>query len=78
MKAPGSPIGYPRSKLHTWDTGANHCDTRETVLMRDGSKETVDRLCHVTGGMRTSSYDGLVFRDASKLDIDHVVPLENA
>ncbi|HEY4278975.1 MAG TPA: hypothetical protein VGM91_12175 [Conexibacter sp.] len=46
--------------------------------MRDGSKETVDRLCHVTGGMRTSSYDGLVFRDASKLDIDHVVPLENA
>ena len=78
IKSPASLSGYARSKFHTWETGPDHCDTREAVLKRDGRNETVDSLCRVSSGTWTSYYDGLIFHDASKLDIDHVVPLANA
>lgn len=78
IASPALSSGYSRTKFRTWDTGADHCDTRETVLKRDGAAETVDDQCRATGGTWTSYYDGAVFHDPSKLDIDHVVPLENA
>ena len=37
-----------------------------------------DSACEPTSGTWTSFYDGKPFHDPGKLDIDHVVPLENA
>jgi hypothetical protein len=78
VASPASSSGYARSKFHTWDTVSGTCNTRETVLKRDGVKVETDSQCRASTGTWTSYYDGIVFHDAGKLDIDHVVPLENA
>ncbi|WP_230211278.1 HNH endonuclease family protein [Streptomyces kaniharaensis] len=43
--------------------------------MRDGQSVVTDAQCRATSGAWTSPYDGLQFTDASKIDIDHLVPL---
>jgi hypothetical protein len=73
-----SASGYARTKFHTWDSVSGSCDTRETVLERDGTHVTTSSSCHATSGSWTSFYDGMVITSSSKVDIDHVVPLENA
>ena len=69
---------YDRDLFPTWDTISGTCNTRETVLKRDGTGVVVDSACAATSGSWYSPYDGATWTVASDLDIDHVVPLKNA
>lgn len=76
-------------QIATEDTGAHYdrddwlpqwarsgeCSTRETVLQQQGRNVVVNGKCAPTSGEWFSSYDGVTVTDASKLDIDHIVPL---
>lgn len=75
---PGPQTGYSRSKFKTWDTINGTCNTRETVLVRDGTGVQVDSACRATSGTWVSPYDGATWTSASNLDIDHFIPLSNA
>lgn len=74
----GSMDGYDRDKFPTWSQGPNNCDTRESVLKRDGEDVQVGKDCYPTSGTWTSAYDGGTWQKASDVDIDHVVPLAAA
>ncbi|MFI1971958.1 HNH endonuclease family protein [Streptomyces cinnamoneus] len=78
VEAPHSMDGYSRAKFPHWIQQGNNCDTRETVLARDGRNVTADVQCRAVAGSWTSVYDGKQVDDARQLDIDHVVPLANA
>ena len=69
---------YSRALFPTWDTISGTCNTRETVLKRDGSGVVVNSACSAVSGSWYSPYDGATWTAASDVDIDHVVPLKNA
>lgn len=73
-----SRTGYDRDKFPHWINQSGNCDTRETVLKRDGSNVTTDSSCRATSGTWRSPYDGATWSAASDVDIDHVVPLAEA
>lgn len=70
--------GYDRTEFTHWITISGTCDTRETVLKRDGSGVVTDSSCHATSGTWKSVYDDTTFTNSSDLDIDHIVPLAEA
>ena len=70
--------GYDRDLFPHWSTVQSPCDTRETVLQRDGSGVVTDSSCRATGGRWYSVYDAVWVEDSSSVDIDHVVPLAEA
>jgi hypothetical protein len=73
------PAGYRRADFPTWTTTTNGCNTREAVLIAEATKKpTIGAGCRLTGGAWASPYDGVSVTDPSKLDIDHLVPLEDA
>ncbi|MFJ8273767.1 HNH endonuclease family protein [Streptomyces sp. NPDC094154] len=74
----GSMRGYSRSKFPHWAQQGERCDTRETVLERDGTDVKRDEECRAVSGRWVSVYDDKTFTSASELDIDHIVPLANA
>ncbi|WP_069814045.1 HNH endonuclease family protein [Streptomyces sp. TP-A0874] len=74
----GSMSGYSRAKFPHWAAQGENCDTRETVLERDGTDVERDAQCRAVSGTWTSAYDDEKFTEASDLDIDHMVPLANA
>ncbi|MFF1909484.1 DUF1524 domain-containing protein [Kitasatospora sp. NPDC058218] len=78
VEAPHSMEGYSRERFPHWIKIAGECDTRETVLARDGQDVVQDELCRAVAGTWTSLYDNKTFTDAKQLDIDHVVPLAAA
>jgi hypothetical protein len=69
---------YDRNLFPTWDTISGTCNTRETVLKRDGTGVVVDSSCAAISGSWYSPYDGATWHAASDVDIDHMVPLKNA
>ncbi|MFD9540880.1 DUF1524 domain-containing protein [Streptomyces sp. NPDC060022] len=69
---------YDRALFPHWITISGTCDTRETVLKRDGSGVVTDSSCAATSGSWYSPYDGATWHAASDLDIDHMVPLSEA
>ncbi|WP_433296136.1 HNH endonuclease family protein [Actinoplanes sp. CA-030573] len=69
---------YDRDLFPTWDTISGSCNTRETVLKRDGTGVVVNSACTATSGRWYSPYDGATWTAASDVDIDHMVPLKNA
>ncbi|MFD9129510.1 HNH endonuclease family protein [Kitasatospora sp. NPDC059571] len=69
---------YDRSLFPTWITISGTCNTRETVIKRDGSNVVVDSACTATSGNWTSPYDNVTTTTASSFDIDHLVPLAEA
>ncbi|KAJ7160156.1 hypothetical protein C8R46DRAFT_1107187 [Mycena filopes] len=69
---------YDRTLFKTWDIISGTCDTRETVLKRDGTNVVVSTACAATSGNWVSPYDGVATTLASDLDIDHLVPLKEA
>ncbi|KAJ7274112.1 hypothetical protein C8J57DRAFT_1314683 [Mycena rebaudengoi] len=69
---------YDRDLFKTWDIISGTCDTRETVLKRDGTNVVQSTACAATSGNWVSPYDGVPTTLASDLDIDHVVPLKEA
>ncbi|MEU8461017.1 HNH endonuclease family protein [Streptomyces sp. NPDC029003] len=75
---PGTMAGYSRDKFTHWAEQGNKCDTREVVLKRDGADVTQDSECRALTGRWKSLYDGATVTEASKLDIDHMVPLAEA
>jgi hypothetical protein len=74
----GSMSGYSRDKFPHWITISGSCDTRETVLKRDGTSVVTSSTCSATSGRWYSPYDGATWTAASDVDIDHVVPLAEA
>jgi hypothetical protein len=78
VAADGSSSGYSRDLFPHWNTVSGTCNTRETVLKRDGSGVVTDSSCAATSGSWYSPYDGATWRLASDVDIDHVIPLSNA
>lgn len=69
---------YDRDLFPHWITISGTCNTRETVLKRDGTNVVVSSACAATSGTWYSPYDGATWTAASDLDIDHVVPLAEA
>jgi hypothetical protein len=78
VKANGSMTGYSRDKYPHWHIVSGTCDTRETVLKRDGTNVKVGSDCYPTSGSWKSPYDGATWTKASDVDIDHMVPLANS
>lgn len=74
----GSMEGYDRDKFPHWNTQTGSCDTRDTVLQRDGVDVTVDPECEPTGGAWYSVYDATWVYDDSDVHIDHVIALAEA
>ncbi|KAL1860206.1 hypothetical protein Plec18170_002156 [Paecilomyces lecythidis] len=74
----GSSDGYSRDEFPHWITISGNCDTRETVLNRDGTDLSIGSDCYPDSGKWVSPYDGATWTAASDVDIDHVVPLSNA
>ncbi|WP_320775015.1 HNH endonuclease family protein [Streptomyces sp. CRN 30] len=70
--------GYDRDLFPHWITQSGTCNTRETVLKRDGSNVVTDSACASTSGSWYSPYDGATWTAASDVDIDHLVPLAEA
>jgi len=71
-----SILAYDRDLFNHWITINGTCNTRETVLKRDGTGVTVDSACATTGGSWTSVYDGVTSTNSSSFDIDHMIPLK--
>jgi hypothetical protein len=69
---------YARDLFPTWDIISGTCDTRETVLQRDGTGVVVSSACAATSGTWKSPYDGATWTKSSDVDIDHMVPLKKA
>ncbi|MER8185207.1 HNH endonuclease family protein [Kitasatospora sp. NPDC094015] len=69
---------YDRALFPLWITVSGTCNTRETVLKRDGSGVSVDSACAAVSGSWTSVYDGATTTNSSSFDIDHLVPLAEA
>ncbi|KAF9973167.1 hypothetical protein BGZ73_003606 [Actinomortierella ambigua] len=69
---------YDRKLFPHWKPVSGRCDTRETVLKRDGTDVQTNSLCAAVSGSWYSPYDGKTFDQGSKLDIDHMVPLKEA
>ncbi|MFD5085015.1 HNH endonuclease family protein [Kitasatospora sp. NPDC058406] len=78
VEPPHSMDGYSRDRFPHWIKISGECDTRETVLARDGEGVIQDELCRAVAGTWVSAYDDRVFTDAKQLDIDHMVPLAAA
>ncbi len=78
VAADGPMTGYSREKFPHWSTVEGSCNTRETVLQRDGDGVEVGSDCAATSGSWTSPYDGDTWTSASDVDIDHMVPLAAA
>lgn len=70
--------GYKRSKFTHWVDADRDCQNTRAEVLRSESKKRVTGACTVKTGKWVSMYDGLVFKSASKLDIDHMVPLAEA
>lgn len=73
-------LGYSRDLFRHWiDADRNGCDTRKEVLLEEAiDTPLVLGNCKLDAGSWYSEYDGLVFEDSSKLDIDHFIPLKEA
>ncbi|MGB3444699.1 MAG: HNH endonuclease family protein [Actinophytocola sp.] len=78
VAADGSSSGYSRDMFPHWNTVSGTCNTRETVLKRDGTSVVTDSACAATSGRWYSPYDGVTWSASSDVDIDHVIPLANA
>ncbi|TYB63307.1 HNH endonuclease [Nonomuraea sp. PA05] len=75
---PRAMAGYSRARFPHWTSQGRSCDTRETVLARDGADVKQDENCRAISGTWHSVYDGKDITSASAIDIDHMVPLAQA
>lgn len=80
VRAESHTASYARTKFKLWvDANRDHQNTRAEVLIAESTKRVA---ISVSGTVKTgrwvSPYDGVVVKTASKLDIDHLVPLQQA
>lgn len=66
---------YDRSDYKHWTTLENRCNTREFILKTQGINVITDNDCSPTSGEWIDPYSENVITNASKIDIDHVIPL---
>lgn len=78
VEAESNSPAYDRDLFVHWITISGSCNTRETVLKRDGTNVVTDTSCAATSGNWVSPYDNVATTLASDLDIDHLVPLKEA
>ncbi|KAL2828016.1 hypothetical protein BDW59DRAFT_171139 [Aspergillus cavernicola] len=78
VAAAGSGSDYDRDLFPHWISQGDSCDTRDLVLVRDGTNVETGSGCSIDSGSWYSEYDGATWTQASDLDIDHMVPLANA
>ncbi|PPR01541.1 hypothetical protein CVT24_001852 [Panaeolus cyanescens] len=78
VEAESNSPAYNRDLFNHWITISGSCNTRETVLKRDGTNVVTDSSCAATSGTWVSPFDGVRTTLASDLDIDHLVPLKEA
>lgn len=76
--APGSTAGYNRDLFKLWTDADRDCQNTRAEVLKVESRVATTGACTVRTGKWISYYDGFTFRDASQLDIDHVVPLAEA
>src|SRR3972149_5049312 len=70
---------YRGAEWRHWISQAGGCDTRQTVLIRESKVPVTKRgACTVLTGEWYDPYSGETFTRPQQLDVDHVVPLENA
>ncbi|KAL4978970.1 hypothetical protein BDW66DRAFT_164186 [Aspergillus desertorum] len=77
VRAAGASADYDRDLFPHWINQGDSCNTRDRVLIRDGTNVKTGSGCSITGSW-TSPYDGETWTATSDVDIDHVVPLANA
>jgi hypothetical protein len=75
IQAESNNPAYSRDYFNHWITISGSCNTRETVLKRDGSNVVTNSDCSAASGSWYSDYDGATWYAASDVDIDHIVPL---
>lgn len=66
-------VDYSRGEWKHW-TGSP-CNTREEIIKSSGEGVKTDSDCSATTGTWTDPYTGTKYTDASKMDLDHVIPL---
>jgi len=73
---------YDRGDWRHWSDGDGDCqDTRHEVLLAEAFGPVTfksESRCQVLGGSWLGLYTGTGVSDASALDVDHMVPLQNA
>jgi Protein of unknown function (DUF1524) len=69
---------YDRRFFPHWVTISGTCNTRETVLVRDGADVVTDASCAAISGSWHSPYDGATWASAADLDVDHMVALKES
>lgn len=75
---PGSGSGYSRDRFPHWSPAEGSCNTREMVLVRDGSGVETGADCYPDAGRWYSVYDQVWIEEPSDVSVDHMVPLANA
>lgn len=78
VETPGNGDDYDRDLFPHWHTVEGTCDTRETVLERDGVGVDTGDDCYPTSGSWYSVYDRVTLTDPSEVHIDHIVALSEA
>lgn len=73
-------VGYDRDFFRVWiDADGDGCNTRAEVLLMESQTVTTQReTCTIETGKWLSVYDHQTFTQASEVDVDHVVPLNEA
>jgi hypothetical protein len=73
---------YDRDEYGRWRDDDKDCqDTRQEALIRDSTTPVVyedERNCRVKSGTWIGPYTGETFTDPATVEIDHIVPLEDA
>jgi hypothetical protein len=78
VEAESNSPPYDRKLFPHWIRISGSCDTRETVLKRDGTDVVTSSSCAATSGTWVSPYDDVTTTVPTDLDIDHLVPLREA
>jgi hypothetical protein len=78
--APEHRVGYDRDLFPLWtDDDVDGCNTRYEVLLDEAVvAPDITGSCDLAGGVWLSPYDGVTLRDASQVQIDHLVALAEA
>lgn len=80
VRAETHSASYERSRFGGWiDRDRDGQNTRSEVLQSESTRTaSLNRYGTVKGGKWISAYDNKVFTNASRMDVDHMVPLAEA